>query len=90
MTQNRYPCPCCAFLTLPEKPPGTYAVCPVCYWEDDETQFHDSTYEGGANRVSLIAARMNFLHHGASASEYRDRVRPPRPDEVNESHTVKD
>ncbi len=27
----RFPCPCCGFLTLPEEPPGTYDICPVCF-----------------------------------------------------------
>ena len=27
---TRYACPCCGYLTLPEEPPGTFDICPVC------------------------------------------------------------
>lgn len=37
----RYACPCCDFLTLEEPPVGTFAICPVCWWEDDNIQFDD-------------------------------------------------
>src|SRR5436305_8121773 len=62
-----YACPCCGFLTLEEPPPGTYEICPVCYWEDDPVQFDDPSYTGGANRVSLAQARQNFLDLGAAS-----------------------
>jgi hypothetical protein len=68
---------------LLEKPPGTFAVCPVCFWEDDEAQFRNPTYTGGANQVSLAEAQKNFVEYGAIAREFRDRVRPPTPDETN-------
>jgi len=29
-----YSCPCCGYLTLPER--GAYDICPVCFWEDDD------------------------------------------------------
>jgi Cysteine-rich CPCC len=60
----RYPCPCCGNVTLDEAPPGTFAICSVCSWEDDNVQFHDPDYEGGANRVSLNQARRNFRERG--------------------------
>ncbi|MCS6814521.1 MAG: CPCC family cysteine-rich protein, partial [Cyanobacteria bacterium] len=31
-----YPCPCCGYLVLSQPPPGTYLVCPICFWEDTE------------------------------------------------------
>jgi hypothetical protein len=77
MSTTRYPCPCCSYLTLKEKPPGTFAVCPVCYWEDDDVQFDDPSRAGGANQVSLDEARKNFSQYGAVMSEFRDRVRAP-------------
>jgi hypothetical protein len=57
---GRYPCPCCDDLTLQEPPPGTFAICRVCGWEDDRVQFRDPDYRGGANRVSLREARETF------------------------------
>ena len=83
MSENqKNPCPCCGYLTLAEKPPGTYEVCPVCFWEDDVAQGNDTNLAGGANIVSLAQARKNFALYGASSPEYRHRVRDPRPEEI--------
>lgn len=81
---NKYACPCCGFLTLSTKPPGTYELCPVCLWEDDDVQFDDPNYAGGANSESLSAARANFREFGASARSALPHVRPPRPEEAPE------
>lgn len=56
----RYACPCCERLTLEEPPPGTYAICRVCRWEDDGQQFSDPDQRGGANTISLREARDEF------------------------------
>jgi len=50
---KKYHCPCCGYRTLEEKPPGTYEICEICFWEDDEIQYRDPDYEGGANELSL-------------------------------------
>ncbi len=76
-----YACPCCGYLTLPEEPPGTFDICPVCFWEDDNVQFRDPDHEGGANKVSLSQARASFREHGVSELRFERQVRPPRPDE---------
>jgi hypothetical protein len=60
-----YPCPCCHNRTLSEQPPGTYEICPVCFWEDDPVQFEDEDYDGGANSVNLRSARKNYHAFGA-------------------------
>lgn len=78
---NAYSCPCCGYPTLAEKPPGTFAVCPVCFWEDDDVQYRAPTYAGGANRVSLEEARRNYAAFGASAMEWQTKVRPPTSEE---------
>ncbi|MFC4075637.1 CPCC family cysteine-rich protein [Salinithrix halophila] len=72
-----YPCPCCGYLTLSEKPPGTFEICEVCFWEDDYVQYHDPSYEGGANKVSLSRARDNFRRIGSSSEEFVKMVRKP-------------
>jgi hypothetical protein len=78
---RRFACPCCGFLTLDEAPTGTFAICPVCFWEDDNVQFHDRDYEGGANVVSLNQARESFRLHAVSEPRFRASVRPPLPEE---------
>ncbi len=67
MSSDRYPCLCCGFKTLSEAPPGTFAVCPVCFWEDDDVQARDPSFAGGANKISLDEARANFRSFGASS-----------------------
>ena len=79
--QRKFPCPSCGFLTLDEEPPGTFAICPVCGWEDDNVQFHDPSYSGGANPVSLEEARRNFVEFGAVSERVKDLVRSPTPQE---------
>jgi len=78
----KYKCPCCGFLTLDEQPPGTFEICPVCYWEDDLVQYNDPNYEGGANQISLKQARANFKEFGACCKEFIERVRAPLDSEV--------
>lgn len=50
------PCPCCGFLTL-EDEYGSFAICPVCDWEDDGVQLANPTSSGGANSKSLAEAQ---------------------------------
>lgn len=78
----RFPCPCCAYLTLHEEPPGTFEICPVCNWEDDRVQFQDPEYAGGANTMSLKEARVAFRLLGAISEEVLARVRGPKPDKL--------
>lgn len=78
----KYPCPCCGYRTLDEEPPGTFDICPVCYWEDDNIQFENPKYAGGANEMSLEEARKNFKEFGAVSKKYLDNVRLPLEDEM--------
>lgn len=57
---NDLPCPCCGFLTL-ENEYGSYAICPVCGWEDDGVQLANPTSAGGANLKSLAEAQDKTL-----------------------------
>lgn len=52
-----------------------YSICPICYWEDDPVQFEEPYYEGGANRVSLIQARINYKEFGACELDMKKYVR---------------
>jgi Cysteine-rich CPCC len=84
-TAKRWLCPCCGYRTLDERPPGTYEICPVCFWEDDNVQFDEPDREGAANGVSLNVARRNFRDFGAMERRFLQYVRAPRPDEFPES-----
>jgi len=73
-----YTCTCCGYKTL-EEPPGSFEICPICYWEDDTLQREDPFYTGGANEESLYEAQQNFLKFGASSEKYLELVRKPTP-----------
>ena len=66
-----YPCPCCGYTTLNQKPPGTYLICPICFWEDDAEQGYSS------NQVSLRQAQRNFIEFGACERQWLKDVRRP-------------
>ncbi len=80
-----YTCPCCGYKTLEEESPGSYGICPICYWEDDEVQFDDPDYEGGANQVSLKEGQKNFLEFGACDKEMIDHVRKANKKDIRDS-----
>ncbi len=73
----RYACPCCRFLTLPER--DGYDICPVCYWEDDGQDDHDADVKrGGSNHgISLTQGRQIYLTCGASSKRLLPHVRAP-------------
>ena len=77
-----YPCPCCDNLTLPEEPPGTFQICEVCFWEDDNVQFDDPSYWGGANVMSLTEARRAYQLIGAKEERFLKFVRQPHANEI--------
>lgn len=83
---DKYTCPCCGYKTLDEPPPGSFDICPICYWEDDNLQFVDPDYAGGANRVSLRQAQETFAAFGASDRDYIEAVRRPNATDEKDHH----
>jgi len=79
----KYKCPCCGYYTFDNRPDGSYDICKVCFWEDDPIQLEDPTYEGGANKVSLIQAKKNYKEFGACERVTIPYVRKPYPDELS-------
>lgn len=77
-----YPCPCCGYLTLPER--GGYDICPVCWWEDDGQDTHDAdVIRGGPNQhLSLTEARANYAKLGAISATALGHVRQPLPSDI--------
>lgn len=71
----RFPCPCCGHLVFAEQP-GSYDICPVCWWEDDLVQLRWPDMGGGANHPSLIEAQHSFRRTGASDPRLLVHVRP--------------
>lgn len=79
---KKYKCVCCGYYTMESEPPGTFEICPVCFWEDDGVQYEDPDYEGGANGISLNKARENYKKIGAISEKYLENVRKPFNDEI--------
>jgi len=77
-----YPCACCGFLTISDPEPGTFEICPVCNWEDDDVQYENINFSGGANKECLSQARFNFKKFGASSLRFLKQVRAPLPEEI--------
>lgn len=80
MAQEResiYPCPVCGFLIFDE-PPGSYDICPICFWEDDIVQLAFPLMSGGANTLSLAESQKGFMSAGVSDARFHNNVRPPR------------
>jgi hypothetical protein len=78
-------CPCCGHRVFGE-PPGSYEICPVCFWEDDVVQLRWPDYDGGANRPSLVQAQCNYAADGACERQCLPWVRAAQPDEPRDPH----
>jgi len=84
-----FPCAACGFRVF-ARAPGSYAMCPVCGWEDDEVQLRFPGSRVGANalglaghqRLALVRAPLGTMSH----EEYeRDpEWRPVREEEALE------
>ena len=85
MGSGKFTCPCCGFKTLDEQPPGTFDICAICFWEDDNVQFHDPDFSGGANEPSLRQAQANFRQFGACEQRFLKNVRQPTPQDERDA-----
>lgn len=59
-----YTCPCCGHEVF-DSSPGSFDICPICFWEDDGVQLYYPLQRGGANHCSLAEAQINFVQFGA-------------------------
>ena len=71
-----YPCACCGYLVF-EQRPGSYEICPICFWEDDIVQLRWVDVAGGANSVSLVDAQRNYATLGCCEARFLSHVRAP-------------
>jgi hypothetical protein len=59
--------------------PGSFEICPICFWEDDIVQLAFPDCAGGANGISLLEAQQTFILNGVCEARFRAHVRPPGP-----------
>jgi hypothetical protein len=72
-----YPCPCCGFLVFDGPPGTTFRICPICFWQDDESSLRYATIPDGPNHASLVDAQGNFATFGACELRLKKHVRAP-------------
>ena len=71
------PCPCGGYVVFDE-PPGSYDICPICFWEDDALSSSLPTPSpGGANRVTLVAAQAGFASLATSVNSQPNTLIDP-------------
>ena len=76
-SHHRFTCPCCGYLVFDE-PPGSYGICPFCFWEDDALQLEfATTLAGGANQPTLHDAQRSYKSIGACEPRLLPHVRRP-------------
>jgi hypothetical protein len=82
---DELPCPACGFLTL-EGAYGSYVICDMCEWEDDQVQLANPACGGGANSESLIEAQAAALARYPAGVEVAEGLRrDPRWRPLNDS-----
>ena len=77
---EHFPCPCCGHLVFVEHP-GSHAICPICFWNDDAIQLRWPDYTGGANRLSLRESQVNVALVGAKEERVVAMVRTVGPED---------
>src|SRR5207253_1215864 len=71
MAETRWPCPVCGYLVFAE-PPGSFSICEVCNWEDDNVQIRHPRMRGGANGGSIFDYQKSSDQWKPSPSLMRD------------------
>jgi hypothetical protein len=83
MDRPPYTCPCCGYLVFDEAP-GSYEICPICFWEDDPVQIMDPWLPGGANKPNLVDAQESYARTGAMDPRFMKDVRSVQPSDTRD------
>src|SRR5207249_823853 len=67
-----------------DEPPGSYLICPICFWEDDIVQLAFPDLAGGANHCSLIEGQRNYIACEACEPRVTPHVRPASSADVRD------
>lgn len=75
-------CPCCGYLTIDDWCEVITDICEICFWQYDQIAQNKPDTIAGCNKVSLNAAKENYLLFGACEARFVDKVRLPLKSEV--------
>ena len=68
------PCMCCGCCSVYKR--NYFDICPVCFWEDDRPGLRPDQ-SSGANSLTLLEGRENYLKFGACQERFVELVRKP-------------
>lgn len=71
-------CPCCGYLTIPNKGDANAYICPVCMWEIDLFIKSDDESSDLNNGLSLKEATKNYKEFGAVLQRLKEYCREPK------------
>lgn len=86
MTSINYKCPCCGQKTLDSE--HMFDICSVCGWEDDNVQFRNPDFFGGANFFSLNEYKRVFLE-GKDVLKLQEEARHEYLEQIKAEYAIK-
>lgn len=86
MMNINYKCPCCGQATLPSE--HMFDICSVCGWEDDNIQFKNPDFCGGANFFSLNEYKKFYLE-GKDVKKLQEVARHEYIEQVKSEYAIK-
>ena len=79
------PCPCCGYLTIPNRGDALAYICPVCMWEIDLFSASPDEPSDQNHGLLLHEARSNFMTYGAVLASLAQHCRKPKREELPEN-----
>ena len=74
-------CPCCGYITIPNKGDANGYICPVCMWEIDLFIHNEDESSDLNHGLSLKEAKENYRKYGSSEKKLKKYCREPKETE---------
>lgn len=74
-------CPCCGYITIPNKGDALAYICPVCMWEIDLFIHTEDELSDLNHGLSLKEAKENYRQYGSSEKSLKKYCREPKETE---------